>query len=145
MTVHELCDPALHCKSTKSMEVKGDIYRSMKFLTDLNEAYSKIRLQVLAIEPLPGMEKMYFIVYNISSKLGLEGIHNLRFLLWFPVPLTIPNQSSTPRQTTMHKYLPVVNIRTIKETKVQATTEERETYLALIARDNDTPENSLIN
>lgn len=71
MTAQDLCELGEACKSTRSMLIKKDIDRSMKFLMGLNEAFFQIRSQILSMEPLPSLERIYSTVLQHQIQTGI--------------------------------------------------------------------------
>ncbi|KAL9681101.1 hypothetical protein QQ045_012882 [Rhodiola kirilowii] len=60
-----------NCNSTKTMMLRKERNKIIKFLMGLNDAYIPIRTQILAMRPLPKIIEAYGMVITEESQRGL--------------------------------------------------------------------------
>ncbi|CAM8892623.1 unnamed protein product [Rhodiola kirilowii] len=72
MSSSDLCDLGFQCKSTKCVNERKVLDKVMKFLMGLNDCYMQIRTQILAMEPLPSIEKVYSMVSRDEIQRGMK-------------------------------------------------------------------------
>ncbi|KAL9664846.1 hypothetical protein QQ045_020255 [Rhodiola kirilowii] len=72
MSSSDLCDLGFQCKSTKCLNERKVLDKVMKFLMGLNDCYMQIRTQILAMEPLPSIEKVYSMVSRDEIQRGMK-------------------------------------------------------------------------
>lgn len=67
-----MCDLCISCKSTKCLNVKRGSTKVMKFLMGINETYYQIRSQILAIDPLLTIEKVYAMINQDETRRSIH-------------------------------------------------------------------------
>ncbi|CAM8878028.1 unnamed protein product [Rhodiola kirilowii] len=67
----DLCTLGLACKSTKTMMLRKERNKNIKFLMGLNDAYIPIWTQILAMRPLPKIIEAYGLIITEESQRGL--------------------------------------------------------------------------
>lgn len=72
LTNGELCDLGIDCKSTRCLNARKALVKVVKFLMGLNETHFQKRAQILALDALPAIEKVYAMIIQkeVHSKLN---------------------------------------------------------------------------
>ncbi|KAL9679982.1 hypothetical protein QQ045_017853 [Rhodiola kirilowii] len=74
LTEYIICDLGENCKMSKFVMIKKDMDRVMKFFIGLNDVYKAVRTQILHLDPIPPIDKVYksFITEKVQRGLSRE-------------------------------------------------------------------------
>lgn len=103
-TKHDLCELGGKCISSRCMLSKKEIDRAMKFLIGLNEIHFQIRSQILAMDPLPNLAKIYNMVRRDEKQQGIQRTTYQGAFAMYAGQTTTNNNSHGPTQQRFNNY-----------------------------------------